>query len=322
VAFVDRLDAEHREALAAVPDDLKDLSDIGAARAREQEMRRVLASRAPAVTGVVVSDQLAPGPPGGPEVLVRMYRPDGAHDPTPVLCFMHGGGMVLGAVAGADPICRSIVSDVGCVVASVEYRLAPEHPHPAPIEDCYAGLTWLATHAADLGIDPARIAVGGRSAGGGLAAALALLARDRTGPGIALQWLIFPMLDDRTTTHFTDRDTHPKVWNLAANTVAWHALLGDAVGSGAVSPYAAPARADDLSGLPPAYIAVGEFDLFVGEDIAYAARLVAAGVTTELHVYPGAFHGSDTLVPNAPLSKRQTADGRSALRAALFPTAG
>ncbi len=234
-----------------------------------------------------MEDHLVPGPPGDPEVMVRVYTPEGLDSAAPGLYWIHGGGMVLGNVAMDDLKCKGVAADMGCVVASVEYRLAPEHPHPAPIEDCFAGLAWFASNAADLGVDPDRIAIGGASAGGGLAAALAIVARDR-GVDLIYQQLIFPMLDDRNITRSSHYVHHPKTWNRTANLAGWRALLGDALGTDGVSPYAAPARAEDLAGLAPAFIIVGELDLFVDECIDYAQRLTTAGVPTELHVFPGA----------------------------------
>jgi acetyl esterase/lipase len=212
---------------------------------------------------------------------------------------------------------QRLVVAVGCAVVSVEYRLAPEHPFPAPLEDCYAALTWTTAQAATLGIDPHRVAVGGASAGGGLAAGLALLARDRREVAIAFQFLIYPMLDDRTVTPSSRAVTDPRVWNLAANRNGWRAYLGTEPGGAEVSPYAAPARGEDLRNLPPAYISVGTHDLFFAEDVAFTQQLTAADVPVELHAYPGAFHGAEVLVPSAALSRRMIADQEDALRRAL-----
>lgn len=223
----------------------------------------------------------------------------------------------MGSVASDDLVCMALAVDVDCLVTSVEYRLAPEHPHPAPVEDCYAGLRWLVGQAATLGVDPSRIAIGGASAGGGLAAALGLMARDRGEIDILFQLLIYPMLDDRNDTPSCRYVTNPRVWNRKANQAGWLALLGVAAGGKDVSPYAAPSRATDLSGLPPTYLAVGELDLFLDENIDFATRLLRAGVATELHVYPGAFHGSDIMVPDSELSRRWIADRNSALKRVL-----
>jgi acetyl esterase/lipase len=188
-------------------------------------------------------------------------------------------------------VCERYALDIDCVVVSMQYRLAPEDPYPAGVEDCYAALVWTVQHADELGIDATRIAVGGESAGGGLAAATALLARDRKGPELVFQALTYPMLDDRNNTP-SARELHDiPSWSQQHNDSAWRAVLGMKAGSPDVEPYAAPARATDLSGLPPTLIQVGEIDVFRDEDITYATRLLQAGVPTELHVYPGAYHG-------------------------------
>ncbi len=314
--FADRLDEAHNAVLEMLPEDLLDLSDIPTARAMITGLMEAMNADAPDIPGVDVEDHWVPGPAGDPEVMVRVYTPTSAGSGAPGLLWIHGGGMVMGNVAMDDLNCKGMAVTHGCVVASVEYRLAPEHPHPAPVEDCFAGLAWLVSSAGNLGVDPERIVVGGASAGGGLAAAVALLARDR-GVGIVHQQLIFPMLDDRNTTRSSHYVTHPKVWNRRANLAGWTALLGKPAGSDGVSPYAAPARADDLSGLAPAFIIVGELDLFVDECIDYAKRLTEAGVPTELHVMPGAVHGTHMFLPDAPLSKRWRTIETEALRDAF-----
>ncbi len=315
--FEDRLDEQSKAALEMIPENLLDLSDISATRAALDGLMTALFASAPDVPGVTVEDHWAPGAPGDPDVMVRVYTPTGVEKPVPGMYWIHGGGMVLGDVSMNDLDCKGVAVEMGCVVASVEYRLAPEHPHPAPIEDCYAGLKWLADNAASLGVDKEKIAIGGASAGGGLAAALALLARDRGEVEIIFQQLIYPMLDDRNITHSSHYVQHPKVWNRNANLAGWSALLGKPAGADDVSPYAAPARAEDLSGLPPAFIIVGELDLFLDEDLEYAQRLIQAGVPTELHVFPGAFHGSDAMVPMSETSQRWAAITKAALRQAL-----
>ena len=254
-------------------------------------------------------------------MLVRLYQPEGLAAGAPALYWIHGGGMVLGSVDLNDYECARWADAMGCLVASVEYRLAPEHPFPAPMHDCYAGLAWLAGAAGELGIDAGRIVVGGASAGGGLAAGLALMARDRGGPAISHQLLVYPMLDHRNTTASSHAIADTRVWNREANAIAWAAYLGDSSGDGdgdgAVSPYASPSVADDLAGLPPAFINVGEFDLFLDEDIDYARALLAAGVPAELRVYPAAFHGSNGFVAESPITRRWIADQDDALRRAL-----
>ena len=321
VRFEDRLDEESKAVLEMIPESLLDLSDIPAARAAIEGLMAAMFASAPEIPGVETEDHWVPGAPGDPDVMVRVYTPSGIEGPVPTLYWIHGGGMVLGDVPMDDLNCKGVALEMGCVVASVEYRLAPEHPHPAPIEDCYAGLKWLAENADGLGVDSSSIAIGGASAGGGLAAALALLARDRAEVQVIFQQLIYPMLDDRNITPASHYVQHPKVWNRKANIAGWSALLGKPAGSDDVSPYASPARAEDLSGLPPAFIIVGELDLFVDEDIEYAQRLIQAGVPVELHVFPGAFHGSDLMVPTSENSQRWAAIRTVALRQALHGSA-
>jgi triacylglycerol lipase len=249
-------------------------------------------------------------------VPVRIYTPAGGTAARPAILHIHGGGYVLGSVATNHASNMLLAADVGAVVVSVDYRLAPETPAPGSVEDCYAALCWLHEQAGALGVDPARVAVRGESAGGGLAAALCLLARDRGGPAIAHQNLIYPMLDDRTCITRQPDHLGAFVWTPQANAFGWRSLLGQNPGAADVSPYAAPARANDLSGLPPSFIAVGALDLFLVEDMDYARRLIEAGVATELHVYPGAYHGFDVL-PDAPASVRMKQDAAAALRSAL-----
>jgi triacylglycerol lipase len=254
--------------------------------------------------------------PEGHEVLVLVYRPEGLAPGGPALLHIHGGGYVLGSAETMARTCLALASALGCLVASVDYRLAPETSHPGPVEDCYAALTWLAGQADALGIDAARIAVTGESAGGGLAAGLALLARDRSGPAICHQHLIYPMIDDRTCRESAGPHTGHFVWSPESNAFGWASLLGSEPGGEDVSPYAAAARAEDLAGLPPTFISVGALDLFLEEDLAYARRLYAAGVPTELHVWPGAYHGFD-MVAGAGVTRRAQAASVAALSAAF-----
>ena len=252
---------------------------------------------------VVKQDRRVPGPDGAPEVLVRVYRPKA--EPTealPGVLEIHGGGFVTGSIEMMDPWCQVVAARVGVVVVSVEYRLAPEHPFPAGVEDCYAALRWMSANAASLGVDPARIAVAGQSAGGGLAAATALLARDRGGPPLCMQLLEIPELDDRLDTPSMREFEDTPLWNRPNAVWSWRHYLGPDH-TGDVSPYAAPARAEDLAGLPPAYVSTMEFDPLRDEGILYALRLLQAGVSVELHSFPGTFHGSG-LHPAADASKR------------------
>jgi acetyl esterase/lipase len=254
-----------------------------------------------------------PGPAGAPDITVRIYRPRNATGTLPGVYYIHGGGMILGDVAGEDPSASRICDGVGAVVVSVEYRLAPEHPHPAPVEDCYAGLVWMAKNSAELGFDPDRLAIYGGSAGGGLTLATALVARDRGGPALRFMMPIYPMIDDTNTTPSSREITDIGIWDRDGNIQAWQWYLG---GKDADA-YAAPSRATDLTGLPPAFIDVGTVDLFRDEDIAFAQRLMQAGIPTELHVNPGSYHASETSAPDAALSRRIWATRIDALRRAL-----
>jgi acetyl esterase/lipase len=206
---------------------------------------------------------------------------------------------------------------VQCVVVSVEYRLAPEHPFPAPVEDCYAALKWLSTYSSELGVEKTRIAIGGASAGGGLAAGLALLARDRAEVAVTFQLLIYPMIDDRNVAPASESTPDTLVWSRENNLIGWRSYLGQEPGGEDVSPYAAASRAADLSGLPRAYIVVGELDLFLNENVEYAQRLLEAGVPTELHVYPGVYHGFEGLAADADVSQRSVAERDRVLKRAL-----
>jgi acetyl esterase/lipase len=268
----------------------------------------------PPIPEVEVTDHHTPSA-DGTELRVRVYARRDRRADTSALLWIHGGGMVLGTIDGDDHMCKTWARDFGCVIASVDYRLAPEHQYPAHIDDCYAGLRWLAGHVERFSVDPKRLAIGGASAGGGLAAGTALLARDRDEVALCFQYLVYPMIDDRDETPSTHDITFPKVWKRVSNQHGWAAYLGGRAGGADVPIYAAPARAevDDLRGLPPAYVDVGELDPFRDEDIAYAARLLAAGVPCELHVTPGAFHGSEMSVPDAASSRRIRAYRRDAL---------
>jgi acetyl esterase/lipase len=237
--------------------------------------------------------------------------------PGSAVLYLHGGGMILGLEHLGrvyDLAVREYVAASGVPMLMVDYRLAPEHPDPTPVQDCYAALCWLAGNAATLGVDPARIAVMGDSAGGGLAAGVSLMARDHGGPAIAQQLLIYPMLDDHV--HPPDPQLLPFLtWTYDDNITGWAALLGERAGTDDVSPYAAPARASDLAGLPDTYIDVGDLDIFRDEDINYARRLADAGVATELHLHPGCPHAFEALARHADVSRRAIADRVRRLRA-------
>ena len=250
-------------------------------------------------------------------VPVRVFRPVGVSGPLPGLLWIHGGGLLVGS-ARSDAAPVGYTASAPCVTVSVDYRLAPEHPYPAQVDDCFAALCWFFDNAAALGVDPARIALGGGSAGGGLAAATALRSRDSGGPAPVFQMLVAPMLDDRGLTASSSAFDDPRLgWTASSNRYAWRALLGDRAGGPDVPAYAAPARATDLAGLPPTYLCVGELEVFRDECLDYAARLLGAGVPTELHVFPGAFHGWE-FFPSAAVSRRSVAERTEALRCALY----
>ena len=225
----------------------------------------------------------------GTSIRLRWYRPTNSETTAAVL-YTHGGGKFLCSVDTYDAVCKFYADRANVAILAVDFRLPPEHPYPAPVEDCYAGLVWLAEHADELGVNLNRIGVVGDSGGGGLAAGVVLMARDRDGPKVAKQVLIYPMLDDRNTIE--DPAMTPFLtWTYDDNHTGWQCLVGEAIGSDEVSPYAAPSRAGDFTGLPPTYIDVGELDIFRDESIDYATRLVDAGVSVEFHLYPGAPHG-------------------------------
>jgi acetyl esterase/lipase len=307
-----RFDPELVEIIGMLP--VSTITDIAAARTQFDTMIEPLNASVD-TTGLIVDEAEAPGPEGAPPVPVRVYRPEGGGGPRPGLLTIHGGGFVLGNIAMEHGSAVQIARALDAVVVAVEYRLAPEHPFPAGVEDCYAALVWFAAHAAELGVDPARIAVGGQSAGGGLSAGVALLARDRGGPPLCFQFLGIPELDDRLDTVSMRTFVDTPMWSRPNAELSWQYYLGDAHG-GEVSPYAAPARATDLSGLPPAYVTTMEYDPLRDEGITYALRLLQAGVSVELHSFPGTFHGS-ALVRTAAVSRRGNDEMLEALRRGL-----
>ncbi len=291
-----------------------DISDIAAARAGMLAMREQLPPFEKP-DGITIEKRTVAGPAGDPDIEVTIFRPVEQGPAAPALYWIHGGGFVLGDVAGDMVTPAQIADQLRAVVVSVEYRLAPEHPFPAPVEDCYAGLAWMAAHARELGFDPRKLAVGGLSAGGGLAAAVALLARDRGGPALCFQLLDIPEVDDRLATPSMKQFTGTPMWNHPNAILSWEAYLGPGH-HGETSPYAAPARAADLAGLPPAYVVTCEFDPLRDEGIEYAQRLIQAGVATELHHYPGTFHGSSGAGAGTAISTRMVNDRLDALRRA------
>ena len=266
-------------------------------------LRAGMALPMPLSDAVERTDHVVSGDPGVP---VRVHRAKDAAGALPCIYSIHGGGYVIGSYEMDDPVFDELCPKLGVVGVSVEYRLAPDTPYPGPLEDCYHGLQWTHEHAEELGIDPSCIGVMGVSAGGGLAAALALLARDRGEVPVAFQLLDSPMLDDRQITPSSQQDGLA-VWSRSSNTFGWKSYLADLYGREDVPYTAAPARADDLSGLPPAFVSVGAVDGFRDEDVDYALRLNQSGVPTELHVYPGACHGYQ-LAREAPVTKQSARD--------------
>ena len=260
--------------------------------------------------GVNASVRQLPG--GG---TARVFVPPGVAQPMPVMLWVHGGGFIIGSPAQDDAVATLFARELGVTVVAPAYRLAPEHPFPAAIDDLYAALTWIHCNAGSLGVRPDRIVVAGASAGGGLAAGLTLLARDRQQVPVAFQLLVYPMLDDRTVGRTIEGANH-RLWNAKSNRFGWTSYLGREPGGADVPPYAAPARAESLAGLPPTWIGVGTFDLFHDEDVEYARRLAAAGVPVELEVVPGVFHAFDRL-PRANVAKAFVASQLAALRRAL-----
>lgn len=253
--------------------------------------------------GLVREDRTIPGTGDQPDLIVSVFRRGTRHRPGLGIYHIHGGGMVAGDRFTSVFRALDLAERFDAAVITIEYRLAPEHPDPAGINDCFAGLVWSAAHADELGFDRDRLMLLGGSAGGGLAAGTALMARDRHGPDIAALVLVAPMLDDRNSTVSSYQVQRFGVWDRHSNEVGWTALLGDRRGTDAVSAYAAPARATDVSRLPPTYIECGSAEVFRDEDVAYAAGIWAAGGTAELHVWPGAHHGFDVIFPEAELSR-------------------
>ena len=317
----DLLDAELKSPIKKMLKQMppNDFNNLPAARAASRKMMAAMKMQAPVIPGVITEDRLIPGLKESPDIAVRIYRPKNAAGLLPAMLWIHGGGYILGDIDQDDMMAKQFTLAGECVVVSVEYRLAPEYPYPAPLEDCYAALKWLAAQSDELSVDRSRIAIGGGSAGGGLAAGLAILARDRAEIRLMFQLLIYPMIDDRNIVPPSNTLPDALFWTRESNRAGWRSYLGCEPGGEDISCYAAACRATNLDGLPRAYIAVGDLDLFAQEDIDYARRLIAAGVTTELHVYPGGCHAFDMLVPGADISKRFNADIYRALKRALHP---
>jgi acetyl esterase/lipase len=305
-------DPELAAALALQP--TQSIEDLEAARALHRALLASVEEEIEGIEDLEIDDHVVPGGPHAPEVRVRVYVPLAFQRPLPGVLYIHSGGFVLGSIEGEHARAASLALSAGAVLVSVEYRLAPEHPYPAAVDDCYAALCWMAARADEFGIDPNRVAVAGSSSGACLAAALALLARDRGGPIICFQLLNAPVLDDRLDTPSMTAFTDTPVWDRQSAFLSWRHYLGEERDE--VPYYAAPARADDLSGLPAAYIATSEFDPLRDEGILYGLRLLQAGVAAEIHNFSGAYHGSE-VVETAEISQRRLADIDWALRHGL-----
>lgn len=271
----------------------------------------------PRDASVRVYDRYVPNGDGTGLLRLRIYEPLHAEGPLPGIYWIHGGGFLYGVPEQNEGQSIRFAKEVGAVVVSVDYRLAPEHPYPAPLEDCYAGLKWFFVHAGELGVDDSRIAVAGASAGGNLCAAVTLLARDRGEFMPCFQMPLYPMLDDRMSTPSSHEAADPRVWNTDANRYGWRAYIGDIAGTDAVTPYMAPAREQDLSGLPPAYSMIGTLEPFRDEVIDYMARLAQAGVPVELHLYPRAFHAFEAVARDTDYSRTVVDEYVQVLKKAL-----
>ena len=306
----DRIDAESKPALdilwEALPGGLNGIPDIVARRAAYEAFRA--AAPKGEFTNLNVSDHSYAGPDG--DLSLRLYQPQSAYALAPGLIYIHGGGMIMGNLESQDEVLKITASELGIPIASIDYRKAPEHPYPAAPEDCYAGVCWVFENAAALGMDTNNIGLMGASAGGGLALATALMLRDREGPKLKYLIPIYPMIDDRHHTDSSKTVLNIGIWDREGSIEAWNWYLGDS----APDAYAAPARAEDLSGLPPTYIDVGDLDLFRDEDILIAQRLSAAGVPVEFHLWTGAYHASELFAPQATLSQRIWATRYAAIR--------
>ena len=290
------------------------VEDLPASRAKHAEIQAKL--NAGVSDAVERRDHHIDGEPG---LTVRVHRPKDTTGPLPCIYWMHGGGYIRGSRKIDDLRFDRWCQKFPCVAISVDYRLAPEHPYPKPLDDCHAGLAWAHANADELGIEAGAIGIGGASAGGGLAAGLALRARDAGDLPVAFQLLVYPMLDDRQVTPSSRWDV--PVWGPGDNEFGWRSYLGPAYG-GDVPAYAAPARATDLTGLPPTFMSVGALDGFADESITYAQRLNQAGVPSELHVYTGAPHGLDYIAPQSAMTQRFRRDTESWLETALQRAAG
>jgi acetyl esterase/lipase len=290
---------QRNRALSGVADDLRRpalMMPISFASPLGLRLGRAMLGRpTPVGDGVVTREERV-----GDASVVVYERADRTPDAASgALLWIHGGGLIMGAAVGNNDFCSHVAAELGVLVVSVDYRLAPEHPFPAGLDDCYAALAWIHDRADELGVDRTRVAVGGSSAGGGLTAAVVQMAHDRGGPPVCFQLLQYPMLDDRTALRRDPAATGAIVWTVRSNRYAWTAYLGHPPAADEDRPYAAPARRERLTGLPPAWIGVGDIDLFHDEDVDYATRLERDGVPCELHVVPGMYHAADGLAASA-----------------------
>ncbi|MGE7602543.1 alpha/beta hydrolase [Peribacillus sp. NPDC097675] len=261
--------------------------------------------RPPIAEDIDLVNQIIDGPDGDP-LRVCVYKLKSETNRLPALLWIHGGGYVMGVPEGDDGLCQRFVKEAGCVVVSVDYRLAPEHPYPAPLEDCYSALKWIVDNSEELNIDLNRIGIAGASAGGGLTAALALLAKERQGPNLIFQMPLYPMINDLNDSFSNKEITGNYVWNYSLNEYGWSMYLGDLKDSENIPHHAAPARAtvEDLKGLPYTYTCVGQLDPFRDETLQYVTKLAQAGVDVDFHLYAGAYHGFESLNPQADLSNK------------------
>ena len=304
--------AKVRERFHSLGFDLRDLAGSRTILKKLAERARIRDTSSIAVEEFAITH-----PEDSTTLNLKSFRPLTGSTEKPVLLWIHGGGYVMGSAGDTDQTLAQIALETDCTVFSVDYRLAPEHAYPAALDDCFDCLLWLQKHANQLKIDPARIAIGGASAGAGLTAALALRARDEGTQQVLFQLLIYPMLDHRHRTPSSRAIQDPNLWNEQTNRLAWALYLGALTDHDEIPLYASASLAADLTNLPPAFVCVGDLDIFLDEDIDYAQRLLQAGVPTELHVYPGAIHGFDMLAPDAAISQRLRTDVNNALQKAF-----